>query len=177
MVTKTIRVSDEDWKTIEKELEESGLSFADFARERLMQKKQKENLKSDLKDFAELLKNNCKALDLQIAKYISVLLKKIEAQQNKINKILENKTYQEFYIVASREKNFNLLKDINTYKVGDILESEEHYRNIIVKIDYENKKMIITPFPLMIDKEYFQKEVTLERVIEKVYTLYRAVKN
>jgi len=175
MVTKSMKFTDEEWKVIEQELQKNGKSFSDFAREKLTKKQKAEN--ADLKDFAELLKNNCKALDLQIAKYISVLLEKIEAQQNKINKILENKTYQEFYIVASREKNFNLLKDINTYKVGDILESEEHYRNIIVKIDYENKKMIITPFPLMIDKEYFQKEVTLERVIEKVYALYRAVKN
>ena len=175
MVTKSMKFTDEEWSIIEKELQKSGMTFSDFARERLT--KQQKTEKTDLKNFSEILKINCKTLDTQIVKYISVLLEKIEEQQNKINKILENKTYAEFYTVASREKNFDVLKNINTYKTGDILESEEHYRNIIVKIDYENKKMVITPFPLMNKKEYFQKEVTIERVIEKVYALYRITKD
>ena len=175
MVTKSIRFTDEEWKVIEEGLQKSGTNFSDFVKARLTKKQKTEN--TDLKDFSELLKNNCKVLDTQIAKYISVLLEKIETQQNKINKILENKTYEEFYTVASKKKNFEKLKDINTYKVGDILESEEHYRNIILKVDYENKKIIITSFPLLTDEEYFQKEVTLNRVIEKVARLYRIKKD
>ncbi len=175
MVTKSMKFTNEEWKIIEEELKKSGTNFSDFARERLTKKQKTEN--TNLKDFAELLKNNCKVLDVQIAKYISVLLERIDKQQNKINKILENKTYAEFYTIASRNKNFEKLKDINTFQVGDILESEEHYRNIILKIDHKNKKMIITPFPLMTDEEYFQKEVTLSRVVEKVEKLYRIKKD
>jgi len=174
MVKKTLNFKDEEWKEIEKEFAKTDLTFTDFVKEKILSN---QNAKSDLKDFSELLKNNCKVLDTQVAKYISVLLERIDKQQNKINKILENKTYAEFYTVAGRNKNFEKLKDINTYKAGDILESEEHYRNIIVRVDYENKKMLITPFPLMVDEEYFQKEVTLNRVVEKVEKLYRIKKD
>ena len=174
MLKKTLNFKEEEWVEIEKEFAKTDLTFTDFVKEKILNN---QNSKTDLKDFSEIVKNNCKVLDTQVAKYISVLLEKTETQQNKINKILENKVYAEFYTVADRDKNFEKLKDINTYKTGDILESEEHYRNIILKIDYENKKITITPFPLMVDDEYFQKEVTLSRVVEKVEKLYRIKKD
>jgi len=177
MVTKTIRVSDEDWKAIEKELEESGLSFADFARERLT-KKQKENPKSDLKDFAELLKNNCKALDLQITKYISVLLERIDKQQEKINKILENKTYTEF-TVAATIKDKDKVEDINFYRVGDVLENDEGFKSVILKIDRENEIFTLTPFPILVDEYYFQDNTVdlRNRILKKLKRVLRPVKS
>jgi len=176
MVTKTIRVSDEDWKAIEKELEESGLSFADFARERLIKNTKTEN--ADLKDFSELLKNNCKALDTQITKYISVLLERIDKQQEKINKILENKTYTEF-TVAATIKDKDKVEDINFYRVGDVLENDEGFKSVILKIDRENEIFTLTPFPILVDEYYFQDNTVdlRNRILKKLKRVLRPVKS
>jgi len=155
MVTKTIRVSDEDWKAIEKELNESGLSFADFARNRLMQKNQNENLKTDLIDFSEIVKVNCKTLDTQVAKYISVLLEKLEKQEKRFNKFLEEKAFVEFTVVATREEK-EKVEDINFYRVGDILENDVGFRSVILKIDRENEIFTLTPYPILEEKYYIQ---------------------
>jgi len=178
MVTKTIRVSDEDWKVIEKELNESGLSFADFARNRLMQKNKNENQKSDLKDFAEILKTNCKALDTQIAKYISVLLEKLEKQEERFNKFLEEKAFAEFTVAATiedREK----VEDINFYKVGDVLENTENVRSVILKIDKEKQSFTLTPYPILENKYiYIADNVGLkDRVLKKLSRVLRLIKD
>ncbi len=177
MVTKTIRVSDEDWKVIEKELNESGLSFADFARNRLMQKNQNKNQKSDLKDFSEIVKNNCKVLDTQIAKYISVLLEKLEKQEKRFNKFLEEKAFAEFTVIATKEDK-EKITDINFYQVGDILENDVGFRSVILKIDRENEIFTLTPYPILEDKYYVQDNVDLKnRVLRKLNRVLRLKKD
>jgi len=175
MVTKSMKFTDAEWSVIEQELQKSGKSFSDFARERLTKQQKTENTK--LKDFAELLKNNCKALDLQIAKYISVLLERIDKQQEKINKILENNVYADFTIIANY-KDKEKITDINFYRVGDFLANKQGIINVILKINKEEQKILVSSYPFLIEKgETETKWVDLKDIVKKLYYVFRIIKD
>ena len=176
MVTKSMKFTDEEWSIIEKELQKSGMTFSDFARERLTKQQKTEN--TNLKDFSEILKMNCKALDTQIAKYISVLLEKLEKQEERFNKFLEEKAFAEFTVIATR-KDKEKITDINFYKVGDVLENTENVRSVILKIDKEKQSFTLTPYPILEDKYiYIANNVGLkDRVLKKLSRVLRLKKD
>ena len=175
MVTKSMKFTDQEWKIIEEELKKSGMNFSDFAREKLTKKQKTEN--NDLKDFSEIVKNNCKVLDTQVAKYISVLLEKLEKQEKRFNKFLEEKAFAEFTVIATR-KDKEKVEDIDFYQVGDILENDVGFRSVILKIDRENEIFTLTPYPILEDKYYVQDNVDLKnRVLRKLNRVLRLKKD
>jgi len=176
MVTKSMKFTDEEWKVIEQELQKNGKNFSDFARERLTKNTKTEN--ADLKDFSEIVKVNCKTLDTQTAKYISVLLEKLEKQEERFNKFLEEKAFAEFTVVATKEDK-EKIEDINFYRVGDVLENTENVRSVILKINKENKSFTLTPYPILEDKYFFTVEnVGLkDRVLKKLNRVLRLKKD
>jgi len=175
MVKKTLNFKEEEWAEIEKEFVKTDLTFTDFVKEKILNNQTQKN---DLKDFAELLKNNCKALDTQIAKYISVLLEKIEKQEERFNKFLEEKAFAEFTIAATKEDK-EKIEDINFYRIGDVLENTENVRSVILKINKENKSFTLTPYPVLEDKYFFTVEnVGLkDRVLKKLNRVLRLKKD
>lgn len=174
MVKKTLNFKDEEWKEIEKEFAKTDLTFTDFVKERILNN---QNSKSDLKDFSELLKNNCKVLDTQIAKYISVLLEKLEKQEERFNKFLEEKAFAEFTVAATIEEK-EKVEDINFYRVGDVLENKKNVRSVILKINKEDETFTITPYPILEDKYiHIVNDVELkDRVLKKLNRVLRLKK-
>ena len=175
MVKKTLNFKDEEWKEIEKEFAKTDLTFTEFVKNKILNNKT-QNV--DLKNFSELLKNNCKALDTQIAKYISVLLEKLEKQEERFNKFLEEKAFAEFTVIATREDK-EKITDINFYKVGDVLENTENVRSVILKIDKEKQSFTLTPYPVLEDKYiYIANNVGLkDRVLKKLSRVLRLKKD
>jgi len=173
MVKKTLNFKEQEWKEIEKEFAKTDLTFTDFVKEKILSN---QNSKTDLIDFSELLKNNCKVLDTQIAKYISVLLEKLEKQEKRFNKILENNVYADFKIIAT-SKDQDKLKDINFYRAGDFLRNKQGILNLILKVNREKEEVLIASYPLTA-KDTQTKWVHVKKdVAPNLYEMYRIKKD
>jgi predicted HNH restriction endonuclease len=176
MVTKSLKFKDEEYKQIEKILNETGLSFAEFARQKLLSNETNNNI-IDLQNFEKILQSNLKILDTQIAKYLTVLINKIENYNKKVNNFLENKTYSTFFRVADRstgkEEDDQKIKDIKTYSVGDVIVTKRGLKFLIIKIDHEKEIISIIAFP--IEEEFLNKvvDLTIKELSEEVLKILR----